>query len=142
MGYPHGHRKTATLVAGLRITGMVAPTLLGGPIKGDWFEAFVAQLLLPELRSGVIVSMDKLSSHKRASLQMLIEAAGASLHFRPPCSSDFNPIEKAFSRLKAMLPKAGERTVGELRDLIGRLADLFKPAQCANYFSSCGYGPK
>jgi transposase len=85
--------------------------------------------------------MDNLSSHKRASVLAMIEDAGASLRFLPPYSPDFNPIEMAFSRLKAMLRKAGERTVSGLWDLIGQLVDLFEPAECANYFSSCGYDP-
>lgn len=65
MGFPHGHRKTTTLVAGLRMTGMVAPMVLDGPINGDWFEAYVAQVLVPELRHGDVVIMDNLSSHIR-----------------------------------------------------------------------------
>jgi transposase len=105
MGYPHGHRKTTTLVAGLRMTGMVAPMVLDGPINGDWFEAYVAQVLVPELRPGDVVIMDNLSSHKRPAVRDRIEAAGATLRFLPPYSPDFNPIEKAFSRLKAMLEK-------------------------------------
>ncbi|MCC4234123.1 IS630 family transposase [Sphingobium soli] len=141
MGYPHGHRKTTTLVAGLRMTGMVAPMVLDGPINGDWFEAYVDQVLVPDLRRGDVVIMDNLSSHKRASVRDLIEAAGARLIFLPPYSPDFNPIEKAFARLKAMLRKAGERTVAGLWSLIGRLVDLFQPQECANYFSSCGYDP-
>ncbi len=84
MGYPHGHRKTTTLVAGLRMTGMVAPMVLDGPINGDWFEAYVDQVLVPDLRRGDIVIMDNLSSHKRASIRDLIEAAGARLMFLPP----------------------------------------------------------
>lgn len=95
MGYPHGHRKTTTLVAGLRMTGMVAPMVLDGPINGDWFEAYVRQVLVPDLRRGDVVIMDNLSSHKRASVRNLIEAAGARLMFLPPYSPDFNPIEKA-----------------------------------------------
>ena len=67
-----------------------------------------------------------------------IEAAGATLRFLPPYSPDFNPIEKAFSRLKAMLRKAGERAV---RGLIGRLVDIFRSGECANCFSSYGYDP-
>ncbi|MFD1104040.1 IS630 family transposase, partial [Sphingobium olei] len=114
MGFPHGHRKTTTLVAGLRMTGMIAPMVLDGPINGDWFEAYVEQVLVPELRPGDVVIMDNLSSHKRASVQVLIEAAGATLRFLPPYSPDFNPIEKAFARLKAMLRTAGERTVSGL----------------------------
>jgi transposase len=64
------------------------------------------------------------------------------LRFRPPYSPDFNPIEKAFSRLKTMLSKIGERTVGGLWDFIGRLVDIFQPAECANYLSSCAYEPE
>ena len=142
MGFPHGHRKTTTLVAGLRTTGMVAPMVLDGPINGDWFEACVRQILMPELRRGDIVIMDNLSSHKRASVRERIEAAGATLMFLPPYSPDFNPIEKAFARLKAMLRKAGERTVTGLWNLIGKLVDIFQPDECANYFSSCGYDPE
>ena len=142
MGFPHGHRKTTTLVAGLRTTGMVAPMVLDGPINGDWFEAYVRQILVPELRRGDIVIMDNLSSHKRTSVRELIEAVGATLVFLPPYSPDFNPIEKAFARLKAMLRKAGERTVAGLWDLIGKLVDIFQPDECANYFSSCRYDPE
>lgn len=58
MGFPYGHRKTTTLVAGLRMTGMVAPMVLDGPINGDWFEAYVAQVLVPELQPGDVVIMD------------------------------------------------------------------------------------
>ena len=83
--------------------------------------------------------MDNLSSHKRASVRELIEAVGATLRFLPPYSPDFNPIEKAFSKPKAMLRKAQERTVSSLWDLIGKLVGIFQPTECANYFSSCGY---
>lgn len=123
MGFAHGHRKTTTLVAGLRLTG-IAPMVLDRPINGDWFEAYVAQALVPELRPGDIVIMDNLSSHKRIAVRERIEAAGSTLRFPSPYSPDFNPIEKAFSRLKAMLRKAGERTVSGLWDLVGRLVDI------------------
>jgi len=111
MGFPHGHRKTTTLVAGLRHDGMVAPMVLDGPINGDWFEAYVRRVLAPTLRPGDVVVMDNLSSHKRASVRALIEARGARLAFLPPYSPDFNPIEMAFAKLKALLRKAAERTV-------------------------------
>jgi transposase len=121
MGVPHGHRKTTTLVAGLRMGGMVAPMVLDGPINGDWFEAYVAQVLAPTLRRGDIVVMDNLSSHKRASFRATIEARGARLAFLPPYSPDFNPIEMAFAKLKALLRKAAERTVDGLWNAIGSL---------------------
>jgi transposase len=130
------------LTATKRIVGLVAPMVLDGPINGDWFEAYVTKVLVPELQPGDIVIMDNLSSHKRVAVKEKIEAAGATLRFLPPYSPDFNPIEKVFSRLKAMLRKAGERTVRGLWDLIGRLVDIFQPNECANYFRSCGYEPE
>ena len=139
MAVPHGHRKTTTLVAGLRLDGMVAPMVLDGPINGDWFEAYVAQVLLPTLRAGDVVIMDNLSSHKRASVREMIEAKGARLRFLPPYSPDFNSIEMAFSKLKALLRKAAERTVDGLWTAIGRFVDLFTPQECANYFAAAGY---
>lgn len=139
LAVPHGHRKTTTLVAGLRLDGMVAPMVLDGPINGDWFEAYVARVLLPTLRSGDTVVMDNLSSHKRASIKEMIEAKGVMLRFLPPYSPDFNPIEMAFSKLKALLRKAAERTVEGLWTAIGRFVEVFTPQECANYFAAAGY---
>ena len=98
-------------------------------------------VLVPELRPGDVVIMDNLSSHKGPRTKTLIEAAGARLLFLPPYSPDFNPIENAFAKLKALLRKAAERTVDGLWSAIGRIVDLFTPAECANYFSACGYDP-
>ena len=83
--------------------------------------------------------MDNLSSHKGLRVRNLIEGAGASLRYLPPYSPDFNPIEMAFSKLKALLRKAAERTVGALWDRIGCLVDAFTPDECANYFEAAGY---
>lgn len=138
-GVPHGHWKTTTFVAGLRLTGMVAPMVLDGPINREAFEAYVEQILVPELKSGDIVVMDNLGSHKGQRVRQAIEATGARLLFLPPYSPDFNPIEKAFSKLKALLRKAAERTVEGLWTAIGRFLDAFTPQQCANYFASAGY---
>ena len=106
---------------------------------GDWFEAYVGQVLLPTLRPGDVVIMDNLSSHKRASVREMIEAKGARLRFLPPYSPDFNPIEMAFSKFKALLRKAAERTVDGLWTAIGRLVDVFTSQECANYFAAAGY---
>jgi len=141
MGFPHGHRKTTTLVAGLRSTGIVAPLVIDGPINGEWFEAYVAQVLVPTLKPGDVVILDNLSSHKRPAAREMIEAAGATMMFLPPYSPDFNPIEKAFSKLKALLRKAAERTVTGLWDRIGKIIDLVEPQEARNYFNSCGYDP-
>lgn len=138
-GVPHGHWKTTTLVAGLRRTGMVAPMVLDGPINRDAFVAYVRQVLVPGLSPGDIVIMDNLSSHKAPAARDAIEAAGARLLFLPPYSPNFNPIEQAFSKLKAHLRKAAERTIHGLWDAIGRILDLYSPQECANYFANAGY---
>ena len=138
-GVPHGHWKTTTFVAGLRLTGMIAPMVLDGPINGRAFQAYVDQVLVPELEPGDIVVMDNLGSHKGADVRAAIEAAGARLLYLPPYSPDFNPIENAFSKLKAMLRKAAERTVDGLWNRIGALLPSFTPQECANYFSAAGY---
>lgn len=136
---PHGHWKTTTFVAGIRQDGIVAPFVLDGPINRDAFETSVARVLVPELRPGDVVIMDNLSSHKGPRVREMIEAAGSSLRYLPPYSPDFNPIENAFAKLKALLRKAAERTVGALWDRIGILLDAFSPAECANYFTAAGY---
>ena len=138
-GVPHGHWKTTTFVAGLRRSGMVAPWVLDGPINRDAFVVYVRQVLLPELQPGDIVVMDNLSSHKTPAVRQAIEAAGATLLLLPPYSPDFNPIEQAFSKLKAHLRKAAERTIHDLWNAIGRILDLYSPQECANYFANAGY---
>ncbi len=138
---PHGHWKTTTFVAGLRLCGLVAPMVLDGPINRDAFMAYVRQVLVPELSPGDIVVMDNLSSHKGPAVREAIEAAGAKLLYLPPYSPDFNPIENAFAKLKALLRKAAERTVEGLWAAIGRLLDALTPAECANCFRAAGYEP-
>jgi transposase len=142
MGVPFGHWKTTTFVAGLRLAGIMAPMVLDGPINQRAFETYVDQILVPELKPGDIVIMDNLSSHKSPAVRTAIEAAGAELRFLPPYSPDFNPIEKAFAKLKALLRKAAERTVDGLWRTIGTLIDLFTPAECANFFTAAGYEPE
>jgi len=132
---------TTTFVAGLRTSGMMAPMVLDGPINGELFQHYVDQILVPELRAGDIVIMDNLGSHKGAGVRAAIEAAGAALLYLPPYSPDFNPIEKAFSKLKAKLRKAAARTVDALWQVIGEVIDTFTPNECANYFASAGYDP-
>jgi transposase len=85
--------------------------------------------------------MDKLGSHKGKGVREAIEAAAANLLYLPPYSPDFNPIENAFSKLKARLRKAAERTVDGLWSAIGATLDAFTSQECANYFAAAGYDP-
>ena len=139
VGVPHGHWKTTTFIAGLTTKGMVAPFVLDGPINRSAFETYVERVLALELKPGDIVVMDNLSSHRGPKVREMVAAAGASLLFLPPYSPDFNPIENAFAKLKALLRKAAERTVDGLWSVIGRFVDRFEPNECRNYFAAAGY---
>ena len=136
---PWGHWKTTTFVGALRASGLTAPLVLDGPMNAETFLAYIEQILVPTLRPGDIVIMDNLSSHKSQAIEAAITAAGATLRYLPPYSPDLNPIEKAFSKLKAHLRKAAARTVEALWATIASLLPLFTPTQCKNFFASSGY---
>ena len=136
---PHGHYKAVTLVAGLRLSGLAVAKAFDRPINATLFEDWVEKCLVPTLSQGDVVVMDNLSSHKGERVEQLIKAAGAELRYLPPYSPDMNPIEKAYSKLKAFLRKIAERTVTGLLNALDACADIFKPSECGNYFKACGY---
>jgi len=136
---PHGHWKTTTVTAGLRLTGIAAPMVLDGPMNGEAFRAYVEQVLVPELAAGDVVVMDNLPAHKVGGIREAIEQAGATLLYLPPYSPDFNPIEMAFAKLKALLRAAATRTIPDLWDAIAHAIQQFAPSECQNYFATAGY---
>lgn len=136
---PHGYWNTSTFIAGLRCDGLVAPCVFNGAINGEAFLAYVEQVLVPTLRRGDIVIMDRLSSHKVAGVRQAIEAAGARLLYLPPYSPDLNPIEQAFAKLKALLRAKALRTVDALWKTLGDLVPCFSPAECDNFLRHAGY---
>ncbi|MGV2049989.1 IS630 family transposase [Agrobacterium salinitolerans] len=140
-GVPHGHWKTTTFTGALRLTGMTAPFVYDGAMNGNVFLAYVEQVLSPTLQTGDVVVMDNLPAHKAAGVRDAIERAGAKLMFLPPYSPDFNPIENAFSKLKAMLRARAERKIDALWDAVGTLIPRFTSEECANYFRAAGYDP-
>ena len=131
-----------TFAAGLRLDGLVAPLVLDGPMTGAAFRAYVEQALVPELEPGDIVVMDNLPAHKVKGVREAIGAAGATLLYLPPYSPDFNPIEMAFAKLKALLRGVAARTIPALWDAIAAALDRFTPTECCNYFITAGYEPE
>ena len=121
------------------MNGISAPMLLDGPMDGDTFLAYIKQVLVPTLTVGDTVIMDNLSAHETAGVRLAIEAAGANLLYLPPYSPDFNPIEMAFSKLKAILRAAAQRTLDGLWNTIKQAIECFMPSECANYFAAAGY---
>jgi transposase len=136
---PCGNWQTTTFLAGLRCDGLTAPMVLDGPIDGESFLAWVQQFLAPTLREGDLVILDNLGSHKVEGVRAAIAAAGATLRYLPPYSPDFNPIEKLFSKLKALLRGAAKRSTEALWQEIGALLTTISPNECNNYFASSGY---
>jgi transposase len=128
-----------TFLAALRHDRIDAPWLLDGPINGEKFQIYVEKLLVPTLRTGDIVVMDNLGSHKAKAVRRVIRAAGAKLFFLPKYSPDLNPIEQVFTKLKHLLRKAAARTPDAVCAAIGQLLDNFTPPECVNYFMNSGY---
>ena len=115
------------------------PYVFEGALNGQRFRAYVEQMLAPTLVPGDIVLLDNLRSHKVAGIAEAVAAREAQLIYLPPYSPDLNPIEQAFAKYKALLRNAAERTVESLWQAIGRIADLFSPAECRNFFNNAGY---
>ena len=136
---PHGHWKTTTFTGALRMGAMTAPMVLDGPMNGVAFRAYVSEVLAPTLTPGDIVIMDNLPAHKNQEIRELIEARGAELRYLPPYSPDLNPIENAFSKLKAILRKAAARSVEDLWTVIGEAISAFTESECRNFFLAAGY---
>lgn len=136
---PHGHWKTTTLIAALCTSGIHCSTVVDGAINADVFEAFVKQVLLPQLRRGDVVVLDNLSSHKRAGIRELIEGARATVLFLPPYSPDLNPIEMIFSKIKQLLRSMACRTREALWNAMQSILNKVTASDAANCFSHCGY---
>jgi transposase len=136
---PHGHWKTLTLIAALRVDGVTAPYVIDGAMDGPTFLAWVQQVLVPTLKKRDIVFMDNVSTHKVVGVREAIEAAGAELRYLPAYSPDLNPIENLYAKLKSDLRKGAARTVDALWRLVGRSLKAIAPSECAGYFRHAGY---
>ena len=138
---PNGHWTTTTFIAALRCDCLTAPMVTDGPMNREIFRVYIEHFLIPTLKPGDIVIMDNLSSHKVAGIREALEEAGASALYLPPYSPDLNPIEQVFSKFKALLRKAAERTVEAVWRKIGEIMDTYPPHECANYLVNSGYAP-
>ena len=136
---PYGKWRTLTFLAALRASGLKAPCVFNGPINGEAFRAWVAQMLVETLSPGDIVVLDNLGSHKGAETRRLIREAGARLWFLPPYSPDLNPIEQTFSKIKHAMRNAQERTVEAVTHRTGEIIAAISPTECNNYIVNAGY---
>jgi transposase len=140
MDAPFGHWGTQTFVAGLRCFGLTAPWIVDRPMNRAIFDTYVETQLAPTLNRGDVVVLDNLAVHKSAKAAGLLKETGAWFLFLPAYSPDLNPIEMAFSKIKAHLRTAAARNFNALSDALGSICNLFNTAECRNYFKAAGYG--
>lgn len=136
---PFGAWKTTSLIMALRHDGLTAPAAFDGAISAESFTAYVEQVLVPTLKRGDIVIWDNVRTHKAERALAAIEAKGAHVLFLPPYSPDLNPIEQAFSKLKALLRKAAARTDKSLWRALRKAISCFTRQECEGFFANAGY---
>jgi transposase len=127
------------MMSSLRLDGTTACMALEGTTDTESFRAYVEAVLIPTLRSGDVVVMDNLSPHKSDPTLALITQAGAHVRFLPAYSPDFNPIEKMWSKVKALLRAAQARTPADLVTAIGHALAQVTAQDALGWFVSCGY---
>jgi len=136
---PAGHWHTVTLLGAMTSQGMLASMSVESPTDGDVFLAYLEQVLCPQLRPGHVVVMDNLGAHKVVGVRQRIEATGAELRYLPPYSPDFNPIEKAWSKIKQHLRKTKARTLERLEHAVAQAVANVTSQDARGWFRHCGY---
>jgi len=137
---PAGHWSVLTLLGAMSRKGMLASMTVESATDGEVFLAYLEHVLCPALHPGQVVVMDNLSAHKVEGVRQRIEATGAQLLYLPPYSPDFNPIEKAWSKIKQHLRSAKSRTVERLEQIIPQALQAITQQNAVAWFSHCGYG--
>ena len=127
------------MIGSLRLDGSVACMTVAGATDTEVFRAYVQQVLGPTLRPGDVVVMDNLSPHKSDPTLELIAQAGAQVLFLPAYSPDLNPIEKMWSKIKAILRALEARTQEALNQAIAAALQAVTPQDAVNWFAHCGY---
>jgi transposase len=138
---PRNWGKNITLLASMSMEGMGECLAVEGSTTTKVFETYLERVLVPSLRAGQVVVMDNLSSHKGSRIRDLIEQRGCELIYLPPYSPDFNPIEEAFAKLKALLRKAEARTHEALIEAMGWALEMLTERDARNFFEHRGYRP-
>ena len=139
MDAPFGSWATQTLIAGLAQDALIAPWVIKGAMDGPAFAAYVREVWVPEIAPGTVVILDNRATHRNKEAAQALRQHGCWFLYLPPYSPDLNPIEQAFSKLKAHLRRIGARTFTEVFEAIGSICGLYQPQECWNYFKAAGY---
>jgi len=138
---PRNRGKNTTLLASMTVEGMGPSLAVKGSTNAEVFEAYLEQVLLPELKEGQILVMDNLPAHKPDKVRELIEGRGCELLYLPSYSPDYNPIEEAFSKIKGLLRGAGARTREALVEAMGEALTAVSSWDAWSFFEHAGYHP-
>ncbi len=133
-----GHWRTHTMTAAIGVGGVVTAMVTKRAINSITFTGFIEEYLVPKLKPGDLVVMDNLAVHKVKGVEEALRRVGARAWFLPPYSPDFNPIEQAWSKVKALLRAESPPTFRRLVNAIGRALRRVTPNQCRNYFINAG----
>lgn len=133
-----GHRKSVTLVAGLRLSGVVAPMAFTGAMDTPSFRSYVAQILKPQLRPGDVVIWDNLRPHQDVRARAAVEQVPAHAEPLPPYSPDLTPIEKLWSKVKGVLRSLAGRTTEAVFGAMRTAFEPVSPRGIRGWFRSCG----
>ncbi len=136
---PRNWGKNVTLISSITLEGMGASMSIEGSSDTDSFGLYMREILAPTLKAGQIVLMDNLSVHTSKWVRELIEERGCQLWLLPPYSPDFNPIEEAFSKVKALLRRAQARVLEALLEATEDALVSVSAEDARGYFRHCGY---
>jgi len=136
---PRNWGKNVTLISSITLSGMGASMSIEGPSDTDSFGLYMKEILAPTLRTRQIVLMDNLSVHRSKWVRELIEERGCQLWLLPPYSPDMNPIEEAFSKVKALLRRAKARVLETLFEATEDALGAVSAEDARGYFRHCGY---
>ncbi len=139
MDAPFGNWGTQTLIAGLTHDALIAPWVIKGAMDGPAFAAYIREVLVPEIEPGTVVILDNLVTHRNKEAAQALRDHGCWFLYLPPYSPDLDPIEQAYSKLKAHLRRISARTFTGVFNAIGEIRDLYDPTECWNYVKAAGY---
>ena len=135
---PENTKTITTILSSIRLNGETAYTTYSGGTTGERFVEYLEKVLIPTLHEGDIVIMDNMRSHHVKKVAEVLQKAKIQLLYLPPYSPDFNPIEKMWSKMKAIMRKMKIRDITLLPDAVKKALGYVCPSDCKGWFRSCG----
>ncbi len=136
---PLSKPKSTTILSSIQLDGTLRYTTFSGGTTVEKFKMYLETDLLPYLNSDSVLIMDNMRSHRAKAVTALLDQAKVRYIYLPPYSPDLNPIEKLWSKVKALLRKFKARSADKLLDAIQKAFSAVTRSDCSGWFRSCGY---